>query len=311
MDTVERPPKLALKRVKSTLEGERYRIGVSDLAAEVSVLAKCRHPNVISLYAVGRDSSNYGDGDGDSDSENEKTSSPPISFAIIDQLRSTLKNKLYKWREDRGIGIVNSQAASNRLWLERMVVAHKLADALRYLHSKGILHRDIHLGNIGFTDDDGVKLFDFGLAKSVAVSRDPSVDPPHPDPNELFDLTGTTGTTRYMAPEIALNLSYNYKADVYSFSLVLHEILSLFKPYTKLTDPKLFHEAVVLKGVRPSMDESWPKGVRDLLEGMWSSNIGRRLGSGEVCRVLGGLLRGEDKDLYPKGWVRRMVGRQR
>ncbi len=201
----QRPPRIALKRIKPGLRKERYQIGVNDLVAEASVLAKCSHPNIISLYAVGcvNDNTEHKDG------ENEKASPVPsmISFMIIDQLRSTLRNKLYKWKEDRGLkpSFMQSKKVIDDLWLERMVVILKLADAIRYLHSKNFMHRDLNPDNIGFTDDNVVKLFDFGLAKSIknidgstsstdgAASSNGGVDG---DDNEIFDLTTMTGTLR-------------------------------------------------------------------------------------------------------------------
>jgi serine/threonine protein kinase len=206
----QKPPRVALKRIKPSLRKERYHVGVNDLVAEASVLAKCSHPNIISLYAVGSC-----DDDADADAEqqdrggdnNNNASSPSpvpsrISFVIIDQLRSTLRNKLYKWKDDKGItpSFMKSKKALDDLWLERMVVIIKVADAIRYLHSKGIVHRDINPDNIGFADDNVVKLFDFGLAKSIGrdgkncdATSDGGVDG---DDNEIFDLTSLTGTIR-------------------------------------------------------------------------------------------------------------------
>jgi serine/threonine protein kinase len=78
----------------------------------------------------------------------------------------------------------------------------KVADAVAYLHSKGIMHRDLNPDNIGFADDDVVKLFDFGLARSLAHENALILDGKQEEAlsnndNEIFDLTGTTGTLRY------------------------------------------------------------------------------------------------------------------
>ena len=230
LEQSQRPPRVALKKVKSSLQNDndRYRIGVQDLVAEASVLAQCSHPHIISLYAVGCDD--------DDSNTNENTASeyasasasasasansnfmipPKISFMVIDQLRSTLRNKLHKWREDKGATptFLKSKKSLDDLWLERMIVIAKVAGAVQYLHSKGFLHRDITPDNIGFADDNVVKLFDFGLAKSVGrggdgdghgdgdgdgrghfndVTEDGCVEG---DENEIFDLTSNTGTLR-------------------------------------------------------------------------------------------------------------------
>ena len=64
-----------------------------------------------------------------------------------------------------------------------------------------------------------MKLFDFGLAKELKDS----------DRNEdgLYKLTGTTGSFRYMAPEVSLGKPYNLTADVYSWSMIMWFILAL------------------------------------------------------------------------------------
>ena len=69
--------------------------------------------------------------------------------------------------------------------------------------------------NIAFTIDDNVKLIDFGL--STCVKKRMSL-------NDVYQLTGNTGSLRYMAPEVALKLPYNEKVDVYSFGIILWQM---------------------------------------------------------------------------------------
>ena len=302
----QKPPKVALKMVRTSLAKERYETGSRDLAAEVSVLAQCAHPNIIPLYAIGQN--NEGDGN-----------AGRITFAVIGQLRSTLKNKVYKWREDRGLGVFITRRALNQLWIERLVCLKSVADALKYLHGKGIVHRDVSLDNIGFDADDIVKLFDFGLARCLGESSDaPSYTSSAASiasiatistgtemssstvrEDDLFDLTSNTGTLRYMAPEVALGCPYGVKCDVHSLAIVMHEVLSLVKPYVNVR-PFAFTSVVVKGGLRPTLDPSWPEGVRHLLQGMWSTDCARRPSSEEVVESIEGLLRGNDADLFPK-----------
>lgn len=62
---------------------------------------------------------------------------------------------------------------------------------------------------IGFTLDGTVKLLDFGLARVV--------DDASPYSNDKYEMSGETGSLRYMSPEVADCRPYNHKADVYSF----------------------------------------------------------------------------------------------
>ncbi len=341
--TIQRPPKLALKKLKSSLiyGTNKYRTGVQDLMAEISVLSKCRkHPNIIFLHAIGYNHQKEYDDDDDDDRRKTKRNRI-ITFAIIDQLKTTLKDRITRWKEDRknlGISTMLSLSHSyrkkyNDLWLERMVVLFKVADAVSFLHSRGIIHRDINPNNIGFTEDNVVKLFDFGLAKELRWSvgycnhnssddecrkDEEKEDYKGRDDNELFDLTSSTGTLRYMAPEIAAGgvsckrVPYGFKVDVYSFALVMYEVLSLTKPYLHLVAEN-FDEEIVRCGKRPPLDDktSWPLAIRTLLERMWNTDVAKRPCSNEIVSLLGGLLRGDDSDLYPdKNTVVKALKRQ-
>lgn len=115
-------------------------------------------------------------------------------------------------------------------------------------------------------------------------------------------------TCRYMSPEVALEMPYGFKVDVYSFSLVMHEILSLTKPFVMLKDSSAFTQEVFKGGRRPSLDETWPIAIQNVLQQMWSSDCAKRPSSKEVVDRLGALLRGDDDDLYPSihgGWKKR------
>ena len=67
---------------------------------------------------------------------------------------------------------------------------------------------------------------DFGLACMIADSS--------PESNEVYEMTGGTGSLRYMAPEVADSRPYNHKADIYAFGILLWELLSCKKPYVGL-----------------------------------------------------------------------------
>lgn len=297
----QKPPRIALKRLKSSMKKARYEIGLKDLTSEVTLLGLVgnNHPNIISLHAIG-----FAD-----------PSSRKISFAVIDQLRSTLKNKLYMWREARGLGLLITRQALNELWLERMVVLMRVASAIEFLHSRKIVHRDLNPDNIGFDADDVVKLFDFGLARTVGENRlQESAGSAHSnggndnDEDTTYGMTANTGTMRYMAPEIALGQPYGLKVDVYSFSIVMYQVLSLYQPYVNV-QPSAFGSVVVRDGFRPPIEASWPAGLKDLLKTMWAPDNVDRPSSKGVVASLEDLLRGSDDNLYPKAALGRLFSR--
>merc|ERR1712226_1832843 len=131
-------------------------------------------------------------------------------------------------------------------------------------------------GNIGFDANGVLKMFDFGLSREISTDlkegKGKQIDR---NGENLYDLSGKIGTQRYMAPEVGCARSYNQKADVYSLSIVLWEILSLKKPFADHS--KNHHRAVVLEGTeRPPLDDEWPRDLRILLQCGWSPMIHQR-----------------------------------
>jgi len=97
--------------------------------------------------------------------------------------------------------------------------------------------------NIGFTTDGCLKLFDFGLAACVKKRVCTA---------EVYEMTGYTGTLAYMAPEVALNQPYSEKVDIYSFGMILWQMLSGEVPFLDVCRED-YMQQVVLDGQRPAI----------------------------------------------------------
>ena len=67
-----------------------------------------------------------------------------------------------------------------------------------------------------------------------------------------------------MSPEVVNSKPYGLKADVFSFCMLLHEIMALIKPFDKLEGKEVKHEVAIL-GRRPVIDKSWPVCIQRLL----------------------------------------------
>jgi len=118
---------------------------------------------------------------------------------------------------------------------------------------------------------------DFGLASVIESTI--------PFSNDVYEMTGGTGSLRYMAPEVADSRPYNHKADVYSFGILLWELLSCKKPYAGLGIDE-YYDQVVYGGVRPNIDSKWHKELTDLMTKCWDAEIENRPNSQEIVSTL-------------------------
>lgn len=137
-------------------------------------------------------------------------------------------------------------------------IAASVARGMLYLHDeKNIMHRDLKADNILLTASMDVKICDFGLARAV--------------PTHTSALTVETGSYRWMAPEVISHEPYNTKADVFSFGILLWEILSGGElPYAHL-NPLQAAVAVVRQGVRPEIPRKSDELLTDLMQRCWKT----------------------------------------
>ena len=269
---------------------ERFRTGAADLVIEAKFLASLDHPNIIKLRGMAA-----------AGTSGFASCKAMGYFLILDGLMSTLADRLKEWKEqslklehnyplklfDRG-GKRDSAFLANRLH-----IAFNVACALRYLHENKIIcefslslytnmsvnmklqltslllrvsftDRDLKPENIGFDIHGDVKLFDFGLAKELDDNMKSGC-------SDFYEMSGNTGSLRYMAPEVALSEPYNLTADVYSFDLVLWHLCSLEVPYDGMN--RCDHLTNVVKGSeRPELNRSWSTQIKILMKRSWDPN---------------------------------------
>ncbi|CAM9168478.1 unnamed protein product [Discosporangium mesarthrocarpum] len=182
-------------------------------------------------------------------------------------LDATRGQKIKKTRARRRGGVCPPLAFLS----ERLQLGLELAQSLVYLHDEAIpggvvIHRDLKPTNVGFTKEGHVKVIDLGLS-AMRDNRE--------DLDDKYEMTGETGSKRFMAPEVCKGIVYNEKADVYSFSIVLWEMCALTKPFAHMGADEHYRE-VIEKGKRPLLDKSWPEGLNRLLESCWHDDPNRR-----------------------------------
>ena len=96
----------------------------------------------------------------------------------------------------------------------------KLINVIKFLHSckPAVIYRDLKPENIMIDKFYNVKLTDFGLCRFM-----PETEP--------YKMTGTTGTIRYMAPEVYFGKYYDLSADVYSLGVIIYYVFSGSRPF--------------------------------------------------------------------------------
>ncbi len=146
------------------------------------------------------------------------------------------------------------------------LIVRRVADALAYAHSRGVVHRDIKPANIFMVSRTQPRVLDFGIA-SVAHRHEAGAGPAAPE----VGVDWIAGSPHYMSPEQVQSLPTDKRTDVFSLGVVLYELLTDRKPFTGQTlaevteavlthEPPLAHE--VDAKVPPALSEVLRKALR-------------------------------------------------
>jgi serine/threonine protein kinase len=140
-------------------------------------------------------------------------------------------------------------------------ICNQICNGIKYIHQKDIIHRDLKLQNIFISNDDIIKIADFGLATKIY----------NIDQNDV-------GTCGYIAPEVLQYGLYSFKSDMYSLGVI---ILEIFVNFTTLMEKHLFLEKIE-KYDKIIINENIDKIIKSLL----NKNADDRMEIDEVIKLL-------------------------
>jgi len=192
---------------------------------------------------------------------------------------------------------------------ESIRIARQIADALEYAHERGIIHRDLKPSNVKVTNDDTVKVLDFGLAKvlesdlsSIDISTSPTI-------TRAATQGVLLGTTSYMSPEQAKGKSGDRRSDLWAFGCVLYEMLTRKKAFPGETVTDTLAAVIRAEPEWSQLPSATPMRVRALLQRCLQKDPKQRLQAiGEARIALDEVLSGVAEPLTSASTARVSAG---
>lgn len=242
-------------------------ISYCEFKSELCYLSRLNNKNIIKLYGFGVE---------------------PTTFIVTEYLENgTLLDFLIKKQDEldniyyRLYKKFFKKKYHKENILESIDIGLQIANGMKYLHyfadsNSTFIHRDLKPDNIGFDKDFNIKIFDLGLCTLVKKKK---------YKDEVFKMSGDTGSLRYMAPEVYLKNSYNESCDVYSFGIILWQITTKKIPFQGMNKAE-FKDKVILNKYRPKISINWDINFSNLLKKCWDDDFRKRPTFIEIVNTL-------------------------
>lgn len=189
--------KFAAKISKTEINYETSPTILEALNKEINNISKLNHRTIVEF--IGFNEKNF---------ENEFKPTIVTEYLKNDSLQTLIDNQL------------SGRTPDNWTETKKLINIYGIASAMKYLHENGIIHRDLKPSNILLDESLYPRICDFGFSTSKEQQKEEEM----------------VGTYLYLAPEIIKKEDnpYSEKSDVYAFSFILYEMLTLQKPFNNL-----------------------------------------------------------------------------
>ncbi len=192
---------------------------------EAQMVGRLQHPNIVPIYDAGEEDGKY--------------------YVVTEHIHGARTLAAYT-------------KPDNLLRIDDVVeIVYKCAKALYYAHNRGVVHRDIKPNNIMLTNDNDVRIIDFG----IAIVSD----------SDVSRIEGIAGSPSYMSPEQVQSAEITAQSDIYSLGAVMYELLTGYRPFRANNLSKLLHQIVFatpppLHSLRDEISEDLEKVVATSLQ---------------------------------------------
>lgn len=224
---------------------------LKEFEREVNFLVNIRHPNLLTFMGICLDE--------------------PLSIITEYCSGGTLFNLLHT-RKDAFVS-----------WQQKLSILKEISKGMLFLHSRNFIHRDLKSLNVLMNseinkpkDPVQVKISDFGLTREVDIEE---------------MMTGKIGTSHWMAPEVLTSSKYSIKADVYSFSIVMYEVITREVPYKGKKQEEI-RTQVTMNSLRPDLKQippSCPPKLVTLMTLCWKDDPEKRPSFSTILDLLNGI----------------------
>jgi serine/threonine-protein kinase len=211
---------------------------------EARAASAINHPNIVTIYEIGETADH--------------------AYIVMEYIEGRTLRDL----------IVSHNLTSDAI----LKITLQICDAMDEAHSRRIIHRDIKPENILLTNRNQVKLVDFGLAKTISVLEQESGGPTVID--RLTESGAVVGTLSYMSPEQLRDESLDESTDLFSFGIVLYEMITGKLPFAGVNSFEVAASILKDKAMKIArLPNDMPQGIKAIAMRLLEKDRGKRYSS--------------------------------